>query len=575
MENKKFFLMITSLAVIILSVVVFWVTLTYYKEYGSLIVSSYFGVLGIAIPIILWSIDSKKSETKNRNNIQKHCISGYVSITFLVLSGIYILITLLFQWDYKFIIAGVIVFLISAIWTFILGILSKQSLSGQETCIVEPEKFWRVIWNMLPAHFGLEINPILNVLIIYSAEGECQVKQMQQRYEQAKDELLIDQQLCDINNKKQLKNKLAKTNYIGIHLIYTEDIKSKMPWVRELCYEWANNNKSKPIVYTNCTNEDQPLNYGASNKDSDGILRLFQRTHTLSESWREQSNIQHKFLKWLSFFFTLILIGFTTLFLNQEQKPIVLVGGGTVKNYIENRKLSNSKHDLLFIQVPSDEACERMDDDGFMEPIKERLIIMSSKRQDNTSFKLENLSDKYKPANILEIFLDYDTMYVKSKGVKWDAGEKMDGITLKALTEKLNKDTTITVYRTNKGSGTYDFYERLIDTIKNPKDTYTFSSSKKLQEKNNYIVLTRSWFDPLHNNGENNITKIFIRDSIPGPKSRGELFLYIPIQEEKKDKLIIPKNIKEFIKDLRGNFNLNLEHIRGSRIITDPNCQSK
>ncbi|MDR1090574.1 MAG: hypothetical protein LBL79_05815 [Prevotella sp.] len=586
MKNRKIFLTIASLALIILTAGVIYLALLF-KERESLIISAYFGVLGIVVTI-LWTNYSKKSETEDSKNAPKQYESHF-AITSLLLSFIYILIVLLLQWNYKiWLTIGIIVFIGSAIWIFILGILSKQSLSGQEDFIVKPEKIWRIIWNMLPARFGYERNPILNVLIIYSSEGENQAKQIQQRYEQAKDELRIDEHLCVDNNKKQLENKLTTTNYIGIHLIYTEDIKSKMIWVRELCYEWANNNKSKPVVYTNYTDEDQPLNYGTSNKESDGILCLFQRTHSLSESWREQANIQHKFLKWSSVFFIITLIGLNFLFFNRlknidnsESIPesinkgqIVLVGGGTVKEYIEQTIDSTkfSRGNLLFIPMRTEFGCEQLGDAGFTKQLQGKVIIMSSEYQKNESiFGLErNKTIKH----ILEIYLRKDTFYIKSKGIDWLNTDVKEGISLDALKKKIDSNNNVkTIFHTNVGSGTYNFYKNLINSVTKEKAVYYAGTDGKTDfaKHNNYIILTRSFYDPIPDSNRG-IERINIKGEKEMSPATGDLFLYIPITENEMANgrpYVIPSYIQEFLNSLGKKISPQIEVNQHGTIIRD------
>jgi len=559
MKNKKIFLTIALFMVIISTGGVIYLALQF-KEFENSIINVYFGVLTIIIPIF-WSSYSKKFETENANNIKKRYKSGYAAITFLILSFIYILIVLLQQWNIIWLIIGIIVFIGSAFWSFILGIRSKLSLSGQENYSVEPENFWRVIWNMLPVHFGYEKNPILNVLIIHSKEGGNQAKQMQQRYEQSKDELWIDHHLCVDNNKKQLVNKLTAINYIGIHLIYTEDIKSEMSWVRELCYEWANNNKSKPIVYTNCTDEDQPLNYGTSNKDSDGILRLFQRTHTLSESWQEQATIQHKFFKWLFVTSIAILIGFNLLFFfnrkkNEEQinkEQIVLVGGGTVKEFIE-KKIDSTKFstdNLLFVPMPTTLGCEQLGDKGFTKRLQGKVIIMSSQRQKNDS--VFRLFDNSTIKHILEIYLCQDNFYVRSEGIEWFNEEK--GIDLKTLKEKIETSNVEKVFHTNINSGTYNFYKESIDAAKEKKKSEVYYAGKETKTsfagKKNYLILTRSFYDPIPSS--NNTTKKINILTEEGGLAEGELFLYIPITDFEitdNSPYQIPSHIQKFLNSI-------------------------
>jgi hypothetical protein len=587
MKNKKLFLVVSLLITISVVTIIGGMILWHYKENVnaiSIVVAVYFGILSILF-FVFQMIFDKKKENESINNGRKRYKSGYFIIPIWIFSIIYILIALLYKWDNTMLYLGIGVCVISFIWTFILGILSKQSLSGREDFIVQPEKIWRIIWNMLPARWGYENNPILNVLIIYSKEGEEQAEQTREKYKQAENELRIDCHLCEVNKKGQLDNKLNTTKYIGVHLIYTEDIKTDMLWVRELLFEWANKNKSKPIVYTNYTTEEQPLNYGTSNKDSDGIMRLFQRTHTLSELWREQSNIQYIVLKCFSFSFIIILIGLVTLFLNRmkndgqnngEQKQIVLVGGGTVKDYIENKKLSNDNYDLIFIPTPSNIACGQLGDDGFMEAVQD-AVIMSSKRQVHDSvFNLERLSDKHKIKNILEVFLDYDTMYVRSKGVEW----KEECITLEALAKKLSNNPSIKIFHTNPGSATYDFYEKTIDTLKNKKDVYYLSQT--FQEEKECVVLTRSSFDPLSGKDKTINPKIYIIDSEKHKnKEFGELFLYIPIRSAENKNLIIPQIIQNFIKDIqkdkenKDKFELDVKVDENNKIKPDPKYRNK
>jgi hypothetical protein len=541
MKNKKLFLVVSLLMAISVVTTISGLILWHYKKDVnaiSIIVGVYFGILSILFFVFQMIYNSKK-ESGSVNSGRKRYKSGYFIIPIWIFSIIYISIGLLYKWEYTMLYLGMCVCLISLIWILILRILSKQSLSGQEDCIVEPEKFWRIIWNMLPARFGHEKNPILNVLIIHSIEGENQAKQMQLKYEQAKDELWIDHHLCVINNKKQLENKLTTINYIGIHLIYTEDIKSRMPWVRELCYKWASNNKSKPIVYTNCTDEDQPLNYGTSNKDSDGILRLFQRTHTLSESWQEQADIQHKFFKWLFVSFITILIGFNLLLFfnhpkNEElisKEQIVLLGGGTVKEYIEQKIDSTfSTDNLLFIPMPSALGCKQLGDEGFIKRLQGKVIIMSSERQKNNS--AFRLGDKSPIKHILEIHLCTDTFHIRSVGIKgWQDID--DGIDKKTLIRKIETDSKIkTIYHTNENSATYNFYKDIIDAAKKMKkntDIYYAGKEKtSFTDKNNYIIFTRSFYDPIPPNSKIRAKKINVLDE-DGNVEMGELFLYIPI----------------------------------------------
>jgi len=598
MKNKKFFLAVASLIVIILSVVVVWYALSN-KEHESLIISTYFGVLGIIISV-LWSNYLKQTEIENINNRRKHYKSGYVAITFLILSLVYMLIVFLFQWDDRiWVLTGGVTILVSAIWTIILGILSKQSLSGQEDCIVEPEKFWRIIWNMLPARFGYEKNPILNVLIIHSAEGADLAKQMRQRYEQTKNELWIDLHSCVGNNREQLENRLTTRNYIGIHLIYTEDIKSEMPWVRELCYEWSQNNKSKPIVYTNCTSEHQPLNYGTSSKDSDSILRLFQRTYSLSELWREQANIHHKFFKWLTIFFIIILSGLIYMFFNtlKSNEQLILVGGGTVKEYLE--KNINTKifpmDNLIFVPTPTGIGCEKLGDEGFTRQLQGRVIIMSSEyqeREDSLVIKNFRLDRNTTVTHILEVFLCRDTFYIKSKGInnfdtfiKKDTGGSTLGITKSALIEKIEKDNNIKrVFHTNERSGTYKFYENVIKVAKNKGFTdsesvyYADEKDEKFNRHNNYIILTRTFYDPIPK-PQTSISKINILDSLGKKPELGNLFLYIPItdKEIKNNRYVLPNHIQKFLESIESKvcFPKEIDGINGYDIMISDTSYNK
>ncbi|MCL2510554.1 MAG: hypothetical protein FWF09_00725 [Bacteroidales bacterium] len=602
MKNKKILTICFWLSIIVLAAVAGLIIWEYYDTVPDVIekVTGYcFSILGILITIFvsqLQMISRQKDESESSHRKAKHNKLGNIIIPFLMVSLFFVLLSFLFDFV-LYLKWGIGVFVLCAILTIILGSLSKQSLRGQENSIVEPEKFWRVFWNMLPSRFGYERNPILNVLIIHSAEGADQAKQMRQKYEQTKNELWIDLHSCIGNNKEQLENRLTTRNYIGIHLIYTEDIKSEMPWVRELCYEWSLNNKSKPIVYTNCTSENHPLNYGTSNKDSDAILRLFQRTHTLSELWREQANIQHKSFMGLSFFFAALIAGLISLLVfdrlnNSKQmniepiveqiveriniEPIVLVGGGTVKEYIEKEIDPNYPTDnLLFIPMPTGLGCGQLGDEGFIKQLRGNVIIMSSERQEKDSvFRLFN-HDLMQ--NILEVYLRTDTFYIKSRNINWN--DKDTAISLENLTKKINADNDVKIiFHTNVNSGTYNFYKPLIDSVKKDKKPYYAGKmATNFTQIYNYIILTRSFYDPIPNSGKK-IKKIDILTKVDSIAT-GDLFLYIPItQKEVKegDKYEIPDHIYEFLGAIRKKYFPPIHDIvNDETIIRDTSYKSK
>ena len=562
MKHKKLFLRLALVISFILTGFVIWWALN--NEHESLIFGAYFPIWFFIVSHI-WRNLPKKPEPDDTEDIRRYNKQGYYAIPLLLVSFVYILVVFFSLRDddniWWFLIGGGIFLVIGLIWTLDLRKQSKQSLSGQDNCIVEPEKFWRVLWNMLPARFGNEKNPILNVLIIHSAQGEHQAKQMQQRYEQAKDELWIDQHSCKGNNKNQLINKLTAINYIGVHLIYTEDIRSEMPWVKELCDEWANNNPSKPIVYTNCTDETLPFNYGISNKDSDGILRLFQRTHTLSESWREQAGIQHKSFWWIFISFIIILIGLGGLFFfnnMNNNNSIVLVGGGTVKTYLKE-KIDNKKFsvdNLLFIPMPSGDGCKQLGDEGFMQQLQGNVIIMSSKQQDTSAFNLKNGT---RIEHILEIPLcTEDKFYIRSNCRNINENDKDTSISLKSLEEKIKTYDSIIIYRTNVNSGTYDFYKTLIENLENMgKKTVPYDEKSSFPEKQKYIILTRTFYDPPAAVANLNTQILYIEDE-KGEIEAEDLFLYIPITKyelNKHNKYIIPDKIYGFLNSLElGKF---------------------
>jgi Ca2+/Na+ antiporter len=560
-----------------------WIWLNKDGELGSVterVITLYFTILATVISVFQL-IDQKKDEAESKQYKMKNNKTGNVIIPFFVLSLFFIPLSFLLDFSLYLKILGIGICAVCAIWIIFLGILSKQSLRGQENYIVQPEKFWRMIWNMLPARWGYENNPILNVLIIYSKEGEEQAKQTREKYKQAENELRIDCHLCEVNKKEQLDNKLNTTKYIGVHLIYTEDIKNDMLWVRELLFEWASKNKSKPIVYTNYTTDEQPLNYGTSSKNSDGIIRLFQRTHTLSELWQEQSNIQHKFFKWLSVFLILFFAGLIFMLFKPQKnnEQLILVGGGTVKEYLKKNIDTKefSKDDLIFIPTPTGIGCEKLGDEGFTNQLQSRVIIMSSayqEREDSIVIKNFRLDRNTTVKHILEIFLCRDTFYIKSKGIN---GFDTLGIKKSELIEKIEKDNSIKrIFHTNKESGTYKFYKNVIDAAekKSLKNSVYYADEKDeaFNRQNNYIILTRTFYDPIPKPRES-ITKINMLDSLGYPE-QGNLFLYIPITEEeiKKNCYVLPEHVQKFLESIQKeegkvNFPKEIDNINGYDIM--------
>ncbi|MDR0789316.1 MAG: hypothetical protein LBO06_00815 [Bacteroidales bacterium] len=242
-------------------------------------------------------------------------------------------------------------------------------------------------------------------------------------------------------------------------------------------------------------------------------------------------------------------------------KPLIILGGGSVKNYIERnyQPILNPKL-YSILPAPSEFACVRLKDEDFIKLQTGNIVIMSSGYELHDAF-FEKPRENYKFANIVEVFLGYDTLYIKTNVKSIIDKYKERKIDKKDLLKLLKDSKDVVITCTEKGSGTYNEYNKLVGGEIEEKINLSNPYFKAIETSKPTIVLTRSNYDPAKDNSD--FVNIYIIDT---NYLTSGLYLYIPLNANEKDTtLIMPSMIKGLIRHFKPKFPLKIP--RNSAII--------
>jgi hypothetical protein len=225
---------------------------------------------------------------------------------------------------------------------------------------------------------------------------------------------------------------------------------------------------------------------------------------------------------------------------------LILYGGGTVQYYLQSKGVNVFKNNRIIIPAPSGVACASLKDDVFFEHLRDKVIIMSSKKAEEKDFLTESKH------NVLEIFLAIDTLYVRTtnKNIKEKYKDKILVSELKQLLSEIHKGKlSYDVCTTSINSGTRNSYSALTNHIIDSISTKEYTINSDYIGNNNSIILTRTYYDPLKENAR--YPPIYILEDGNNKAYTSELYLYIPVSFDENNRIIIPPNILEFLQEVK------------------------
>lgn len=237
---------------------------------------------------------------------------------------------------------------------------------------------------------------------------------------------------------------------------------------------------------------------------------------------------------------------------------LILYGGGTVQYYLEAKGINVPTNNRIIIPAPSGVARASLKDDVFCEHLRNKVIIMSSKRAVKEDFGTKLMTEyKY---NILEVFLGLDTLYLRTtnSGIKEKYKDKILVNELKQLLSEIHKGKlSLEVHLTSKNSGTWDTYSELTNNLIDSIDTkvYTINSGSDYMNNDTSIILTRTYYDPLKPGGR--YDPIYILRGENKEVYTSELYLYIPVSRDKNHKIQIPPHTLKFLQEVKPKKDFN------------------
>ncbi len=252
---------------------------------------------------------------------------------------------------------------------------------------------------------------------------------------------------------------------------------------------------------------------------------------------------------------------------------LILYGGGTVQYYLNDKGINVPTSNRIIIPAPSGVARASLKDDVFFEHLRDKVIIMSSKRADEKDF--ETNSAKMSGYKVLEIFLDIDTLYIRTtnSSIKEKYKDKILVSELKQLLFGINKgELSLKAYITSKNSGTWDTYSELTNKLIDSMITKEYTINSDFVNNDTAIVLTRTYYDPLKVGGA--YTPIYILKDEDSKPYISKLFLYIPVTLDKDYRVIIPSHTLEFLKEVKPKKDFsNIIGTKTASIIKDPDAE--
>jgi hypothetical protein len=228
---------------------------------------------------------------------------------------------------------------------------------------------------------------------------------------------------------------------------------------------------------------------------------------------------------------------------------LILYGGGTVQYYLQSKGVNVFKNNRIIIPAPSGVARASLKDDVFLGHLRDKVIIMSSKKAEDKDFSTN--SNSVPDYNVLEIFLAIDTLYVRTtnKFIKEKYKDKILVSELKQLLTEIHKGKlSLDVCATSINSGTRDSYSALTNHIIDSISTKEYTINSDYIGNDTAIILTRTYYDPLPTG---RYTPIYILEDGNNKAYTSEVYLYIPVSLDKNNRIIIPPHTLEFLQEVK------------------------
>jgi len=205
-------------------------------------------------------------------------------------------------------IAQIIIFFLICFWYSWVEKKVKKSFDTTDL-LPFPNNYWRFRFNQIPTYRELSQNLSIKILVIYATNSidDNESKEIFNKIEQ--NFLSIDSTVkveginCSMTQSDSLKIQLQnKKEIFGIYLLFSKALKD-MVWPEIYCKDWAKNNKEKPIIYVDLCKGKNDLNFPKEEKEQaiEGIWGLFTRSSRRAAQWEEQSNINHRYFRFLFF----------------------------------------------------------------------------------------------------------------------------------------------------------------------------------------------------------------------------------------------------------------------------------
>lgn len=246
---------------------------------------------------------------------------------------------------------------------------------------------------------------------------------------------------------------------------------------------------------------------------------------------------------------------------NAESKKLLIFGGGSARNYIEDTYLnqdSNIEKDKLirvkpklwwYAPMPSADAYRMIAEniinleDDYKKSLYYPVIISASKADTNSYFRRSLSVDGFRKKGIvIGIHLGNDTLVVY--------GPKSDSILNSNYIDRLKLDslildTTLSVWRTSPNSGTFNAYcnDSICPSLKNRQNMEVFSD-KGIIDSIRWIALGSAHYRPT--NDTSNMFYSIVKDSSDCVYK--PTFIYFVLYKDKKsNNYMLPTAMLEFL----------------------------
>ena len=240
-----------------------------------------------------------------------------------------------------------------------------------------------------------------------------------------------------------------------------------------------------------------------------------------------------------------------------EQKRLLIAGGGSAKNLIEEIYLNKGNHALkkklgdntywIYSPIPTGSAYRLLTEETVMDiqdsNFKKRgyyTVILSAGKATNSSFLRDDVKSFRKIGVVIGIQVGMDSLCVYSNNVI-----KKDSVisylkTIVPVKRNVNPDTTVNVYTTNVTSGTLRAYEKILqDTI---LPHYIFYSTTTINDSS-WLALGSKYYYP-----KNDSVNSYCLDTMPKPVYI--YFMKYRSKEQGEVKYVLPKATKKFLKGI-------------------------